>query len=151
MRKLMLAAALALATTASACTFMNPFGGPPLALTGDLQADLPGIHAYAASIKAGIKADAAVVKAKFQQLCPKIKPLQDALISDPVQAGVAKAIGADQAGAAIAASNEALEVGNDFCGGVTAADLQAAFLMVVQGIEDARALIALVPAVEAIL
>jgi hypothetical protein len=72
------------ATMLSACMIRDPFGGPPLVLTGNLQADLPGIQSYAADIKAGVKKDAAEVQAVFQQYCPSVNDAATAAASvDP--------------------------------------------------------------------
>src|SRR5690348_13536432 len=103
MRKLSLAAAALCALALAACSIHipNPFAGPGLTLTGDLGADMPGIEAYAASIKAGVAADAAKVKATFDKLCPYVSQAQVDIANNRavVQSAAATVTGSSNNGA----------------------------------------------------
>lgn len=72
MRKLFAIAAVASGFLLAACnpvTIPNPFGGAPLVLSGNLHNDLPGIKAYAADLKAGVKKDVHEVHDFFVAHC----------------------------------------------------------------------------------
>lgn len=129
MKKIIIA--LPVALTLGACTIANPFGGPPLLLTGNLQADMPGIQAYAASIKAGVKKDAGEVRAMFLQYCPTVADANaaaKATTTDQVvtySGGVVTQTAAEkQLGNVQAATELAVTV----CNGGTATDVKSAFV-----------------------
>ncbi len=130
MRKVMLAGALALASLSlTACMVPNPFGGAPLQLTGNLTADMPGIQAYAADIKAGIAKDAAEVRAMFQTYCPTVNDINSAAQNTTTdfvvkntnitQSAADKQLGNVQKSTALAAT---------ICAGGTASDVKTAFV-----------------------
>jgi hypothetical protein len=106
------------ATMLSACMIRDPFGGPPLVLTGNLQADLPGIQSYAAE-----------VQAVFQQYCPSVNDAATAAASvDPANVaantGLTVSAATKQVGNVQSAANLAVTI----CNGGTATDVKTAFV-----------------------
>jgi hypothetical protein len=83
LRKLLIGiAAASVAALLAACnpiTIKNVFGGPPLVLTGNYNADLPSITAFNASIKAGAAASAATLQSYFVAACPYVADAQSQL------------------------------------------------------------------------
>lgn len=111
------------------CIIANPFGGAPLVLTGNLQADMPGIQQYAADIKAGVQKDSAEVRAMFMQYCPSVNDANSAAQSvNPNSVasttGVTVTVAQKQVGNVQAATNLAVVV----CNGGTATDVKTAFV-----------------------
>jgi hypothetical protein len=129
----LLAVALAL-TACNPVTIGNPFGGPPLVLTGNYNADLPSITAFNASIKAGIKADVALVRQFFVNACPYVA---DASSKVPVAQAAAQQLGMSASAAEKQAANvhQTLIAAGKLCAAGTATDSQSFFSAVVDAFE----------------
>lgn len=140
MRKILAICAVAL--FCAACTVHNPFGGPDLVLTGNLTADMPSIQAFQASLKAGIKADAAKVRDVFVQLCPHISEGQKLAAGAPAQAAAATVTGSDDNGHKLITNiNSGLSIGSKFCISGTATDLKSAFIAAVDAVSAIYSLV----------
>lgn len=123
-----------LGLTLAACktvTIQNPFGGAPLVLTGNLGADLPGIKAYAADLKAGVKNDVAAARAAFQQYCPAVDDASTAVgtvTPGQVVNSTAGAISTTAASQKISQAQRAVGDAQLICNGGTATDIRTAFI-----------------------
>lgn len=127
-------------------TIPNIFGGAPLVLTGNYTNDRAGIDAFAASIKAGIAADATTVQGWFNELCPDVAQAQQTLADPTAQATIQQ--GASNIGLTASATkvqinniNQGLSLGAKFCSVGTATNLQAAFLAALDAVHAVENLI----------
>lgn len=148
MRKSMLAAALMSALAVAGCqvTIPNIYGGPDLTLTGNVKADMPSIQAYAASIKAGVKKNAAELRGWMDELCPYVSQAQ-AQLGDPstvafIQKGAA-AVNSTQSGADKQISNvqSGLTIAAKVCATGTAPNIATAFVSGVDAVSTVQNLI----------
>lgn len=129
--KVAMIVAVGVSLAACVVTVPNPFGGAPLVLTGHLAADMPGIKAYAADLRVGIKADAVAVRAAFIQYCPTVDEVATA--AGTVTPGQV----VNASGGLITATAASKQIGNAqkgigtaqlICAGGTATDLRTAFV-----------------------
>lgn len=133
MKHLRIAAVVFAGSLLSACfaTIPNPFGGAPLVLTGNLAADLPGIKAYAADLKAGVKNDVAAAKAVFATYCPAVDETATAVgtvTPGQVVNATATIISASVAEQKISQAQRAVGDAQLICAGGTATDIKTAFI-----------------------
>lgn len=143
MKSIRMMSAVALCAVAVAgCTIQNPFGGPSLSLTGSLTADMPGIQAYAASIKAGVKADIGKVQDFFQTVCPLLPQAQTA-VSDPTTQQLAVTVtGSDTGGQKLISNlNTGLQVGGKVCATGTSTNWGQALVTTVDAIKAVESLV----------
>lgn len=136
MKSMKIIVAASLAFTLAACnpvTIPNPFGGPPLVLTGNYNADLPSITAFNTTLKAGVQADAAKLQAFFQAACPYVADAQAQLPA--AQQAAAQIMTASAAQKQIGNAAVALTAAQKVCNGATASNLQGIFTAAVDAFE----------------
>ncbi len=128
-----IAGAALLLAACNPVTIPNLFGGPPLVLTGNYNADLPSITAFNATVKAGIATDAATLQSYFVALCPYVADAQNQLPAAQTAAThlmTPSAAAKQTNNAAIA-----LNVAQRACVAGTAPNLKVVFTAAVQAVE----------------
>ncbi len=124
--------AAAVLTACNPITIKNVFGGPPLVLTGNYQADLPSIQAFNTSIKAGAAANLATLQSYFIAACPYVADAQSQLPA--AQTAAATVLTPSAAAKQAANVSTALVAAQKLCSAGTATTSSTFFSAVVDGI-----------------
>lgn len=129
MKKLLIAATMGLCLGGCMVSIPNPFGGPPLMLTGSLANDMPGILAYEQAVKAGIKSDVASAQAFLIGVCPSVSDVASAVSTADANAIAGNTgITVTAAQKQISNATQGVQVAQAVCAGGTATDIKTAAL-----------------------